>query len=717
MQELTDPSGPPGPLAEPNGSTPATRRRRGEGRDAGWRRWAGLLPVAGLTLLVYLTEARLYWPHGWLRIPWGDWAAHAYRAKFLQTWGLVNWTPDWDAGLPLFQSYQTAPHALVVALSWLTHVSITHSMMIWTAVLLFYPVAGYAVLRRLGVGMWGALLGGVLLFDAASIAAPIQDFSYLFGLALVPVLFWFAVRGLGTRAGYAGAVVLGLSPYLHPYGTVAGAVLVLVRLGLDRFRVRRATVLQCVIVVLVSSFYWLPYLMSAKPRFSDPWNWSTAFARDVFARFGHWGLSAGVIAAAALTLAAVGAGRIAQRRIVACGFGAAGFLALMAWLHLEGLLPREVMSIEPSRWMPLVAALLAMGSAPLGDAVASGLRRRVSARRAAAGPAAGHVSTGCRPRPVVRAVLTVALSAGIVASAVEGAAWYRRSTIPVGDVLGFGDELEQWARTQPGLPAPAMVWAHPNDVAFASWFSFGRFHFAGDYIVTRQWTVAVPALSGAMGAWGADSPMARGDFSHAERYLRMFGVRYVELRRDEPANVALVDGPLAGKLRILAEVPGGWVAEVPWTPVQAFAAPLAEVRRTTVPDLEFLSYEEMAIRDQRVDAYNALKQSPTAAPAVMTWDSPTHLTVSVDARPGDALVVPQNFDTVWKATAAGRPLHVERAGPNFFAIRLGDLRGPVTVDVEHGPYPTWIASFALVALGLLLALSLLVLDGRRKRGG
>jgi hypothetical protein len=704
VQELT---GPPARPAEPEDTGPEDTGppsdQPGNGRRAR-RRWIDVLPVAGLVVLVHQTEAGLYWPHGWVRIPWGDWAAHAYRATFLSRWGLVNWTPDWNAGLPLFQSYQTAPHALVVALSSVADVTITHSMMMWTAVMLFYPVAGYVVLRRLGLGVWGALLGAVLLFDTASVAPPIQDFSYLFGLALVPLLFWFAVRGLGTRAGYPGAVVLGLSPYFHPYGTVAGLALVLVRLLLDRFRVNRRTVLQGVIAVMVSSFYWLPYLVSAKPRFSDPWNWSTAFARELFARFGYRGLSIGVIVAAATTLAALAIGRIERRRIVVCGFGAAALLAVSAYLHLEGWLPRELMSIEPSRWMPLVSALLAMGSAPLGDALASGLRARATG--------------GSRPAHLARAVLTALLAAGIAACAVEGAAWYRRSTIPIGDKLGFGDELEQWARARPDLRAPSMVWAHPNDVAFASYFSFGRFHFTGDYIVTRQWTVAAPALSAALGAWGPGAPATTGDFSRAERYLRMYGVRYLELRRSEPAHAAFVDGPLKGKLRILSEVPGGWVAEVPWEPVGAFAAPAAELRKATVPDLEFLTYEEMAIRDRMVDAYNALKHSPAATPAEVTWHSPTRLTVEVQARPGDALVVPQNWDTVWKATVgrkAPERLPVERVGPNFFAVRLDGLEGPLTVEVEHGPYPTWIASFGLIGLGLVIAAAAFVLDGRRTR--
>lgn len=675
----------------------------------GRRTWWEIAPVVGLFALVYQVEARLFWPHGWIRIPWGDWAAHAYRARFLDRWGLVNWSPDWDAGLPLFQAYQMGPHILTVALARLADVSITHSMMIWTSVMVLYPVAGYLFLRLAGVGPWGALLGGVLLFDAASVGPPIMDFSYLFGMAMLPALFWFAVRGMGTGAGYLGAILLGISPYFHPYASIAGVALILVRLVADRFRVNRHVLLQGLIVVLLSSFYWLPYFVSAQPAYIDPWNWSVDFAREVFARNGYWGLSLGVVAASGLTVLALAAGRIRQRRLVLCGLGGAAVLGLMAFLHLRGLLPREVMSIEPSRWMPMVSALLALAAAPLGDALAAGLRCRAA-------------SGGRKP---VAVGLTLLLLVGVGAAAVEGTGWYQRATIPIGDELGFGDEFEQWASRQPDLPPQVMVWAAPDDIAYTSYFSFGRAQFTGDYIVTRQWTVASPPLIHAMRGWGEGAPAFESDFTPAERYLRMFGVQYVVLREGWPGNEAYVTGALAGRLKIVGRVEGGstatgpippvWIAEVPWQPVRAFTAPLDALRPTTLPDLEFLEYEEALLRDRRIDAFNALKYSGASKPASMTWQSPTRLIVEGDARPGDALVVPQNWDTVWTAEANGKPLRVERTGPNFFAVDLGGLSGPVSIEIEHGPYPTWTAALWMMAAGLLLALVAFLLDATRRR--
>ncbi|MGH2690864.1 MAG: hypothetical protein ACRDKW_18940 [Actinomycetota bacterium] len=428
----------------------------------------------------------------------------------------------------------------------------------------------------------------------------------------------------------------------------------------------------------------------------DPWNWSVEFAKELFAPTGYWGLSLGVVVATGCTVAALAAGRIRQQRVVVCGLAAAAALTVMARLHVRGLLPRELMSIEPSRWMPMAGALLAMASAPLGDAIASGLRRR-------AGPGARKpVVVGC----------TILLVGGMGAASVEGAAWYRQATFPLGDELGFGDEFAEWASTQPDLAPGEMVWALPNDVAYTSYFAFGRVQFPGDYIVTRQWTIASPPLVHALKGYGPGSPATTGDFAPAERFLRMYGVRYLILRESEPANVSLVTGPLAGRLGIVARIDGGWIAEVPWEPVRAFAAPLDAVRPTTVPDLEFLEYDEVVERDRLIDAYNAVKHSAAATPASMTWHSPTRLTVELDARPGDTVVVPQNWDTVWTAEAEGRALRLERAGPNFFAVDLGGRSGPVSIELEHGPYARWTASFWMIAGGLGLAAVAFLFEAR-----
>jgi hypothetical protein len=303
-------------------------------------------------------------------------------------------------------------------------------------------------------------------------------------------------------------------------------------------------------------------------------------------------------------------------------------------------------------------------------------------------PLAGYALAG---------VITLVLAA---VPLVEGRAWFTASEVPVADTSLGGADLAQWIGAHPETPRPQMVWTNTDDIAFSSYASFGAFHFPGDYIVTRQWTVAGPVLQDAMLSARPDSPASTGDFAFIERYLRMFGVRYLYLSRYIPANQAFIDGRLAGHLKVDTITPSGWIAEVPWSPVQAFAAPRAAVRATTLPNLRFVDAAETKLRETKIDEYNAVAYSEASRPAEMKWNSPVDVSLMVDASPGMMLVVPQNWDTVWTAEANGRQLQLERVGPNFVGTDLDGLSGRTQVRLRHMGYPSWTVAFFLVAAGI-----------------
>jgi len=697
------------------------------------RRALDAIAVALLGVWVWRIEAGHLWAHNWLNLSWGDWVAHAYRARFFEQWGLTNWDPDWDNGLPLFQGYQTLPHVLTVLVSHALGSRLPHTMMLWEGLLLVVlPVGGYLALRGMSLGVPGALLGAALLLDMADIAAPIGDFSYMFGVALVPLLAWIVLQAIGTRKGYAGAVAIGITPYLHPYSTAVAAIFFVARAILERRRfVTLRTCLQAGVILLVSSFYWLPYALSARPRYQDPWNTSLLFEHHLLARTGLLGVDVVVVVAAAVALALLLARRLPAGRVTAfCGL-AAVLTAAAALASYADLLPAVLVQVEFVRLMPAVSVVAAMAAAPLGDLLWD-LARRPRVTTAQKGLALG------------------AFGILLVAAAMEGRSWFRDALttggLEVTDSTTRGQPLAQWAAAHPQEPRPIVTWTTVEDLAYTSYAAFGQYHFAGDYIVTRQWTLGVPLLTAHMllqvgearvplsgpeaasaealfAQYGLDyvaqrepdgkvTLTAKGDWARTERLLRLYGVKYVFLSDfDHLGTNQYINGSLQGHLTLLEHLDGGWMSEVPWTPVTAFVAPLDSVRATTVPDLPFNTPSEAQLRDRKFDAYNALAYSPSAAPATITWQDPTHLTVKATAAPGGALVIPQNWDTVWQATADGRPLPVERVGPNFIAVRLGGLSGAVTVHVNHGAYWTWQLSALLVGLGAALAVAGSVLAG------
>ena len=654
-------------------------------------RWRAIDVVAVVVLAGWAIriEALRFWEHNWIAITWGDWAAHAYRAEFFNAYGLINWDTDWNNGLPLFQGYQTGPHILTAWIADVFKTGIPHSMMIETGLLLvLVPISGYLVMRSLGLGAPGALLGAALLLDNADIGSPIQDFSYLFGFALLPILVAIVVKHLGHRGGYLGAILIGLSPNLHPYVTVVVGVVAVARLLYDRrSMLSRALLVQLGIAASVSSFYWLPFLESARPRYQDPWNYSIVFEQSLMARSGFHGLSIAIIALSAAALVGVVLyRRYPQRRLTVIALLSATIMAGLVVGSYVGAFPQTITAIELVRLMPVLGGVLAFAAAPLGDLLWTS-RRRLHWRHLQVPLAAAGVGL---------------LVAGVL---VEGRFWFHEANVPVQDTIPGGTDLARWAAQHPSNQ-PLVVLTTSNDLAFTSYNAFGRYHFPGDYIVTRQWTEAEPVLNELFQNDLPGYPAQTGDFTELGLLMRVYGVRYVFLNQYAPSNVSFVSGPLAGKLRLIQRTTNGWIAEVPWTPVLAFTTSPNAAEATTLPNLKFLTADENAIRQAKLQSYVSLAYSGAATPASITWHTPLQLTVQTDARGGEMLVVPENWDTVWTASTRGRVLPVQRVGPNFIGVTLSGLDGPVTVTLTHGAYATWVTSGFIVGASGLFAIAL-----------
>ncbi|HET9051790.1 MAG TPA: hypothetical protein VFO60_08805 [Candidatus Dormibacteraeota bacterium] len=668
---------------------PAATGRRGVLVDGGLT--AAVAGVAAAVVVPPLARAT------WVVYGYGDWAAHAYRVRFLEAHGLVNWDPDWDAGMPLFQGYQTLPHVLTAALDGVTRLGIPRSMLVWDmALMCALPAVGYLALRLLGCGRAGALLGAALLLDDLAMTKAAGDFAFMFGLALVPLLVWAALRGFGARGGWLGAIALGLSPYLHLYATLGALLVLAARLAYDRSRPSARLLLQIGLAVVIAAFLWLPVLHTARPVYVNPLLADVGEARRLLITSGIGGFSVGVVAVSVLALVAVPWLPAAARSQVVCCTGAAAAGCVLMALAWEGWLPRLLQEAQLTRLTPALGAVAAMGAAPAGDALPDLLRR-----------AAARARLGVPAR-----LPAAALAVLLVLAVAEGRHWYdagQTAYLPVGDGPPAGRALAAFAAAD-GLPPGAEVWDSSNDLAFTSYAAFGAFHFTGDYVMGDAWGAPSQRLLQLLQFADPGSPGQTGDFSPIERYLRLYGVRLLYLSAANPVTRDVAVGRLAGHLGRVVPVDGGWIATVPWDPVGAFAAPAAEVRATTMPDIAYDTDVELAREDALAGAFDAVAGGRHAARAQLAFSDPTHATATLDAAPGELLVVPVNWDTVWHAAVDGSEVPVERVGPGFLAVDLGPRRGPVTVALEHAPYWTWELGLGLSGAGVAAALAAAALD-------
>ena len=161
-----------------------------------------------------------------LFIGYQDWIYQAFRVKMLQNCGFTTWIHDWACGMPLFQSYQFIPHLGAVALVNLTGWSITKAMCVITGVMfvLFRPLM-YASSRWLRLSPEASFVAALLTFDTCILLGhALEAYTYYWGVVFFPLILVFCFKATDLRWGYAAALVLGFSFYIHPYLGVVGAI-------------------------------------------------------------------------------------------------------------------------------------------------------------------------------------------------------------------------------------------------------------------------------------------------------------------------------------------------------------------------------------------------------------------------------------------------------------------------------------------------------------
>lgn len=681
-------------MARP-GSTSSTPTARPPLRAVAWsllrlsrNAWQDVLALSAL-LAVAAVLNRDFFGGDYLPQTYGDWISHAYRIRFLQEHGFETWDHNWAGGLSLFQSYQFVPHAITAAVSTQMNASITRSMLLVEGLLLVWVgTSGYLAARLLALPPAAALVAGVATLGLNDYASAAYGFSLLWGLAALPLLLVAAYRYADRPGIYPIAVLVGLGVYVHPHLAVAGVVALLAA-WLTRppiiGRVVRL-VAQGLLVALAAAFYWVPAFFSAQPVFHDPYPASTRFMHVMFdgelARF-----SGGLWLLAPLALVST---VLCRRQVRAPLLRYVGtFLVLhllLIGVSYWGLGPERVRVMQNVRLLVMLPLVLGLWAAIAGDAVL----RWVASQRGA-----------CVPAPLLLALAALFLLGPMVGFVAE------RPDRP-GDLRP--DPLADWlGGEQAG--APGRVWLGELETPWYTYTNFDSVRAAGSHFLTGEWSLLATPLNARM------STALRFDLT--EEYLRAMAVSYAVIADGQPLAVELAPGgTLVDRLQPAAHVPGATVYRMPWTPVEAFVAAGNRLPALNFPDSTYRTPEMQTVRDGLVREYNALAYSDQVTPVRVRYPSPISMEVWVPAAADDRyLVVSENWDRAWRAqTGDGRPLRLERFGPNYIGVDLAGIDGATVVELRHGVARDWQAGGALTLFSLPLGFALAAAERRVRRG-
>ncbi len=218
----------------------------------------------------------------------GDTASFNYMAKYMRDYLLprgqiVGWSPDWFAGIPIFQFYFPLPFVMIAAIGYLVPLNIAFKLVTVLGTFLL-PVTSFFSMRTLGFRFPVPIIASVFslsfLFNESYLvwggnipSTMAGEFSYSLSLALMVLFLGTIYKGAETRRFWiVNSVLYAAIVLTHGYTTVFALLLSgFTLISTDRMEFwRRLRYLAKVYLLtfLLVSFWLLPFFL--KREFSTP---------------------------------------------------------------------------------------------------------------------------------------------------------------------------------------------------------------------------------------------------------------------------------------------------------------------------------------------------------------------------------------------------------------------------------------------------------------
>jgi hypothetical protein len=428
-----------------------------------------------------------------------------------------------------------------------------------------------------------------------------------------------------------------------------------------------------------AAVFWFPMLVSSRPEYGEPYFASVAFSRLLF-RLSTAGFLPGwplfMVAAVLVCVAALHGARsgASARYLLLMG----GAVALITAAGLASGTPEAVYGAQLVRLVGVVPLVIG-GAAALAATAA--------------------VRTGAGREAVW--LTAIALAALAAVRGVAGPLDVTRSAPAAPPILEAA--LAAAGRTD------GRIWLDPVATARLSFLSGGSAQLAGSYS-GREWSLLHGPLEYFLAGHGSARNRAAYLLAHAVGVLVVpSGLR--------PAIVDPRDGDTPTSWHTVASDDGLDVIAPPWRAAAAWALPASLRREVAVPDLRFRDVEGSYIRDDHVARLAAAAARGTDTPIRVRYPSGGAIAIEITSlETGRFLVVSENWDRHWQATAVGRRLTVERVGPNLLGVDVGDLSGAVVVNLTHTQPGSAPAGLAVSLVSLVVGAALTLTQGRAQAG-
>lgn len=648
-----------------------------------------ILFLVSLCLISFYSHADV------LNTGYADWMVHAFRIKFLQTYGLLSWTHSWDNGMNIWKSYQFIPHFLTLGLSNILHVSITRAMVLMIiGQFIFFRLCIYVVLRLLHFSSVTAFVCGLLSFDIAQYWGGVSDFSLLFGFTLFPIVLYLWVRYFQGKLSYFFPYSIGLLFYIHPLlGIITIALWATAVLFSERNIFSFSVGIQGLIILASSSLFWFPLVVKTSYAYSALFMQTQAFLTQVLAPYRYYGLSLFLLICFGVCFFHSFIPTSPKFRWTKILFVFTGAYFLLVILGLTVHLPAVIDKFQFTRGVTFIGICIIFTFAPVIEKVKQ-----------------------------VRSVALQGVFLFLLGLACVEGVWFTSFYSPQ-PAKNFPEVTTAYIAKKESNITDARVWSSTIDTS--SFYAPLSMRFPYSYMSHLDSNELSPRLASLILYQPYIDIVPLVSMDRLASYVKLSGTKYLFFDEASPLTKSFLHNTQVqykdlGKINASDFVSHGFA--VPWQLHDAvLIAPKYQNNVTHFPfSLELSDVTDQISMDSYVHTFtNTIYASENTAVPI-TYPAPDRIQIAIPRqRNSNVVYINESFDKDWKAYFHNRQMHLSSVGPNFMVVKLDRLQDFGMLVLKHDwPLSFYISCFLItlipVEIVVLSGLRLLFQKGKKK---
>ncbi len=648
-----------------------------------------LLDLVFISLIIGLSVFLIsfYLPAENINVTYPDWMVQAFRIREIQLHGITSWTHTWSNGINLWKSYQIVPHLITLAVADIFRLEITRAMIVMViAQFIFLRIITYIVARLLKFSPFTALVAALATFSIAYFWKAVGDYTLLFSFSFFPIILLLWVKYLEGKFQWIYPYIAGLMFYIHPvFGLISISLWGVAKLIEDSQLFSLRTLLQCLVFLAASSFFWVPVAFKDSYTNSTVYIATKEFLQLALAPFPYYGLSF-------ILLIYFFIGFVQQFFPISSVYRWGKILTLYVFAYFSLIyigthvsLPNFINQFQYTRGVGLLGICIIFAALPFVEQV--------------------QKTNSLFFRGLLVTAVTITF--------VEGT-WITSNYSPSVH-KNISDPVTSFMQQKKIDNTEGRIWTPTIDLSsyYGATYSL---HFPTSYMAQLESNHLPERLNQLITYQPFLNQIPSSDISRIDNYFMLAGIQYVFFDEDSSFVQALLDKKSGYKHLGQVVTPSGIYEafETPWTARNAVLVSnkYRDDLITFPTNMQFDLVPDQVALDNKVKEFSTMVYDPSNNPLFVTYPTEESLALSIPTkRTSSFVLINESFDQEWQAYFKGEKQSITSVGPNFMLVTLANQNDGGKLILYHTwPLYYYLLLFIVITVPLVIGFGPFILN-------